>query len=564
MKQISLSILLTLLMSMAGIKAYAYDIAVENADGVNIYYNYYNEGKELQVTFLSSEIFYQKNAYVGNVVIPEEVTYMNRTRKVTSIGSDAFKYSSLTSVTIPNSVTSIGSYAFESCYSLTSVTIPNSVTSIGSYAFESCYSLTSVTIPNSVTSIGDGAFQGCHGLTSVTISDITAWLSISFADSESNPLYYAHHLFLNGEEVKDLTIPNSVTSIGNGTFSGCSSLTSITIGNGVTSIGGNAFSYCSSLTSVTIPNSVTSIGGYAFQRCSSLTSVTIGNSVTTIGYSAFSDCSSLTSVTIPNSVTSIGYYAFSDCSSLTSVTIPNSVTSIGDYAFYGCSSLTSIISKMMNPCKIPSNCFTKDHYYNSTLYIPEGTTEKYKTTDFWSNFLFVEEGDPSGGDSPEPEPQKCSKPIIRYKNGQLTFDCATEGATCYYSITDSDIKSGNGEKVDLTVTYHVSVYAVKQGCYNSDEATATLCWIDVDPKAEGIENGVANVKAMPVLIQGEEGVLHISGAPEGTAINVYEIGGQLVGFAKAYSDTTIIPTTLPQGSIAIVKIGEKAIKVLMK
>ena len=347
-------------------------------------------------------------------------------------------------------------------------------------------------------------------------------------------------------------------------FSDCSSLTSVTIPNSVTSIGIYAFSGCRSLTSVTIPNSVTSIGNSAFRFCSNLTSVTIPNSVTSIGGYAFQRCSSLTSVTIPNSVTTIGYSAFSDCSSLTSVTIPNSVTSIGDYAFYGCSSLTSIISKMMNPCKIPSNCFTKDHYYNSTLYIPEGTTEKYKTTDFWSNFVFVEEGDPSGGDSPEPEPQKCSKPIIRYKNGQLTFDCATEGATCYYSITDSDIKSGNGEKVDLTVTYYVSVYASKQGCYNSDEATATLCWIDVDPKMEGIENGVANVKAMPVLIQGEDGVLQISGVPEGTTINVYEIGGQLVGFAKAYSDTTIIPTTLPQGSIAIVKIGEKAIKVLMK
>ena len=293
MKQISLSILLTLLMSMAGIKAYAYDIAVENADGVTIYYNYYNEGKELEVTFLSSNHSYQdnKNAYVGNVVIPEEVTYMNRTRKVTSIGSDAFW----------------------DCTRLTSVTIPNSVTSIGSYAFEYCTRLTSVNIPNSVTSIGDGAFQGCYGLTSVTISDITAWLSISFAGSESNPLCYAHHLFLNGEEVKDLTIPNSVTSIGDYTFHGCSSLTSVTIPNSVTSIGNSAFYYCSNLTSVTIPNSVTSIGGYAFQRCSSLTSVTIGNSVTTIGYSAFSDCSSLTSVTIPNSVTSIGDNAFYYC-----------------------------------------------------------------------------------------------------------------------------------------------------------------------------------------------------------------------------------------------------------
>ncbi len=129
MKQFSLSILLTLFLSMVGINAFAYDIAVQNADGVTIYYNYYNEGKELEVT---------KGAYRDNVVIPEEVTYLNRTRKVTFIGERAFQSSNLTSITIPNSVTSIGPYAFFGCSRLTSVTIPNSVTSIGSFAFYDC------------------------------------------------------------------------------------------------------------------------------------------------------------------------------------------------------------------------------------------------------------------------------------------------------------------------------------------------------------------------------------------------------------------------------------------
>ena len=142
--------------------------------------------------------------------------------------------------------------------------------------------------------------------------------------------------------IVSITIPNSVTSIGEYAFSDCSSLTSITIPNSVTSIGDDAFIDCSSLTSITIPNSVTSIGGGAFCRCSSLTSITIPNSVTSIGGGAFNSCSSLTSITIPNSVTSISQGMFYACSSLTSITIPNSVTSIGSGAFRACSNLNEI------------------------------------------------------------------------------------------------------------------------------------------------------------------------------------------------------------------------------
>ena len=195
--------------------------------------------------------------------------------------------------------------------------------------------------------------------------------------------------------------------------------------------------------------------------------------------------------------------------------------------------------------------------------MPVGTIDKYKSTEGWKDFLFIEEGTgPNGGGTPTI--QKCDKPTISYQKGKLTFNCTTEGAVYQYTITDNDIQSGSGNELQLGVTYNISVYATKSGYENSETATATLCWIDVDPKTEGFTNGVANVRANPVLIQSYGNVLSISGAPEGAEINVYSLSGQKVGSAKAVSESTDVITTLNAGEVGIVKIGEKAVKVAIK
>ena len=249
-------------------------------------------------------------------------------------------------------VTSIVNDGFNDCSYLTSVTIPNSVTTIGKWAFEECIRLTSVTFAenSNLTTIGNSAFRNCSRLTSVTI-------------------------------------PNSVTSIGSTAFYNCSNLTSITIPNSVTSIGGSAFYNCSSLTSVTIPNSITSIGSSAFSSCSSLTSVTIPNSVTSIRNRAFFGCSSLTSITIPNSVTTIENKAFERCSSLTLLNIGNSINYIGEYAFYDCNFLLNINCLAENP---PVICnYTSFPYPNSAiLTVPCGSLDAYSNTaNLWNVFF---------------------------------------------------------------------------------------------------------------------------------------------------------------------------------
>ena len=257
--------------------------------------------------------------------------------------------SGLKSITIPDSVTSIGGSAFSGCSDLTSITIPDSVTSIGDYVFRDCSGLTSITIPDSVTSIGYGAFFGCSGFIQKEngVSYVDKWViycdnTVSQVQLRGDTAGIAAQAFSGCSGLTSITIPDSVRGIGDEAFSDCSGLTSITIPDSVTSIGSNTFSGCSGLTSITIPDSVRGIGDEAFSDCSGLTSITIPDSVTSIGSNAFSDCSGLTSITIPDNVTSIESGTFFGCSGLTSITIPNSVTSIGSSAFFGCRGLTSI------------------------------------------------------------------------------------------------------------------------------------------------------------------------------------------------------------------------------
>ena len=323
--------------------------------------------------------------------------------------------SSLTSLTIPSSVTSIGFSAFSGCSGLTSLTIPSSVTSIGSSAFEGCSGLTSLTIPSSVTSISSGAFEGCSGLTS-------------------------------------FTIPSSVTSIGSGAFEGCSGLTSLTIPSSVTSIDNSVFSGCSGLTSLTIPSSVTRIGQSAFEGCSGLTSLTISSSVTEICDYVFKGCSGLTSLTIPSSVTSISSGAFLFCGltnlyyiiddeietylskghpyidvecgfeyylndkKITSVVIPSTITELGEYAFQNCRDLTSVYVSWPVPLSA-SSAFSGADISKSTLYVPQGTEQDYWLSPVWGDFGKIVEFDATGID--KVTTSNDAKELSRYSvNGQ--------------------------------------------------------------------------------------------------------------------------------------------------
>ena len=362
--------------------------------------------------------------------IPTNVTYDGTTYTVTSIRKYAFNECfSLRSITIPNSVVSIGNEAFFGCSFLTSVKIEATTPpSLGSDVFALCGKL-AIYIPDNVLSdyqqawgtgysyINNETTLNLHVEVPGTLEDLifdagmrpavvikltlTGTLNdddfacmretmTALVDVDLSGINNTSGVdFKNKTNLVRVVLPANLTTIENGAFSSCSCLTSIIIPESVTSIGSSAFYYCRSLTSLIIPESVTSIGNGAFSWCYALTSINIPNSVTSIGNSVFDDCSSLTSLIIPNSVTSIGYSAFNGCSKLTSITIPNSVTSIGEYAFDGCYSLTSITCLGTTP---PNASDLGANATKCTLTVPLSAYNAYARHAYWGQFLNINTG----------------------------------------------------------------------------------------------------------------------------------------------------------------------------
>ena len=401
-----MKLFLTMLMSMVGSVVFAYDIAVKNDDNVTLYYNYINDGKELELTYNKDD------KYSGVVAIPESVTYMNRTRKVTCVGERAFFWSS----------------------KLTSVSIPSTITVLKEYAFM------------------------VSGIEKIIIKDISAWCKVKFksgGDNGNGPFDGGARLYDDeNKEITHLVIPNDVDTIEAHVFSNCRSLKKVSIPEGVKTIENHAFSECVNLETITIPTSVTAIGMQTFYHCSALKSleipdgiegieyglmtncenletIVIGKDVKLISSTAFEGCKNLKKViirrldtwcgikcysnplsiakhlyiypnseiinlVIPDGVEKISENAFSYCVNLRSVRFPPSLKSIEGAAFKDCNKIETVTSQIETPFAINglttnNSTFHKDVFYNATLYVPTGTMDYYKKENGWKDFSWVEE-----------------------------------------------------------------------------------------------------------------------------------------------------------------------------
>lgn len=412
--------------------------------------------------------------------------------------------------------------------------------------------------------------------------DIVIPESISYDENNYSVVRATNGAFQN-TDITGITLPNSITSLGNSCFKLCNKLTSVKLPDNITSLGDETFMTCSKLSSINIPNTLTSLGEFCLAFCN-ITKLTLPNSITNLGNNCFQSCENLETITLPQNITNLPAYCFHDCKKLSGITLHEGITSLGESCFEGCSSLTSIkLPKSINKItgSIFNGCFENcsnlsevtcqwdnldgidvgsdafDNIFSEArLYVPKGTTEIYKAKEPWSNFKYIIEDNDVTEDA-----EKCQTPTISYSDKKLTFTSPTEGAKYHYTITDDDVKTEAYTEdgiIDLSATYEISVYASADGYRNSDRATATLYFINA-----GLENttGVVQIEQQRgVLISTNGGYISVSGLDDNEKVYLYNLQGISLAEGTACAGTATLNAGNEKG-IVIVKIGEQSIKV---
>ena len=517
-----------------------------------------------------------------SIVIPESVE---------SIGNYVFRNcTAMKSVKIGKKVNTIPSYAFTGCSSLKEIQIGNGVTLINTGAFENCSSLPSVQIPQNVTSIEDYVFNGCKSLNTVHMDDGEVELKIGssgnyplFAYCPLDSVYIGRNItypttndkgyspFCNNGKLRSVTITDKETEISAKEFFGCSALRTIELGQKITTIGTEAFSGCKKLNKIVIPDAVKTIGDNAFKGCSSMTSVKIGCGVHIIPAYTFSGCSSLPTIQIPQNVTSIANYVFENCSSLKTVMIDDSDVELA----LGCNGS----NPMFKNCKLDSIYIGRKITYPTTS--DKGFSPFYRNTTLRSVTITDKETEIS-----QNEFFGCTNlKNVKIGDGVTTIgDYAFSGCSSLEAFAFGSNVEAIGQEVFSDCTAMASMISntitpPTCGSQALDDINKWNCTLFV-PKGSLTaykqadqwkefffmeENtGIAHVLADDVQIKTENGVIYISGVDNGTNIDVYSINGQTIGSGKAFGNEVSITTGSRKGEITIVRIGDKAVKVVMK
>ena len=365
----------------------------------------------------------------------------------------------------------------------------------------------------------------------------------------------------SGSYAGDISIPSSVTydettysvtGIDRNAFRSCKDMISVTIPETVEYLKADAFYYCTSLTSVSLPTSLKTIETSVFLGCEKLSSITLPESLTSIGSYAFEKCTSLTSIEIPATVTSLGDGVFNACTSLNTVILPSTFTSLSD-SFTNCKALKTFICNAETLPSCSDNPFTFSSTSTATLYVPASAVDTYKSASYWKKF----------GSIKAIEDMACEAPVISYENGSLKFECETQDAQVYYTLTCPDVttnQAATDNEVTLDACYEISAYAELAGIVQSSTATATLYFIkDYDDTTTGVIS-IKDQRGILVLSAG--GLVTIKGLAVGETITYYDLSGTKLGTAMA-SDGFVSFNATP-GSIIIVRTGDTSLKIAVK